>query len=79
MIRDERSRRVAFVSHCLLNQNVRLSATDRETFNARAVRECLVAGQGLFIAALRRELMRRAIGVPFLEWHVGAAADAESF
>ena len=43
---------------------------DRETFNARAVRDCLVAGRGFFIDALRRALARRALDVPLLEYHV---------
>lgn len=43
---------------------------DRDTFNARAVRDCLIAGRGFFIDALRRALARRALDVPLLEYHV---------
>jgi predicted secreted protein len=44
-----------------------LNAIDRQTFNERAVRACVVEGEGLYIKALRRQLRRRALSVPFLE------------
>lgn len=53
-----------------------MSTVDRETFNARAVRDCLAEGQGLFVAALRRELARRALRPPLLEHHVELTPEA---
>ena len=47
-----------------------MSAIDRETFNARAIRDCFVEGQGFFVAALRLELDRRKLPPPLLEYHV---------
>ena len=47
-----------------------MRAIDRDTFNQRAVHDCLVPGRGIFIAALQRELARRAITLPFVDWHV---------
>jgi predicted secreted protein len=44
-----------------------LSGIDRRTFNERAVRACLVEGDGLYIRALRRQLWRRGLSVPFIE------------
>ena len=40
---------------------------DRETLNAQAIVGCRMAGEGLFVAALRRQLRRRGIAVPFFE------------
>jgi predicted secreted protein len=44
-----------------------LNAIDRQTFNERAVRACLVEGDGLYIRALRLQLRRRGLSVPFIE------------
>jgi hypothetical protein len=44
-----------------------LNAIDRQTFNERAVQACVVEGEGLYIKALRRQLRRRGLTVPFLE------------
>jgi uncharacterized protein YbbK (DUF523 family) len=41
---------------------------DASTFNQHVVRACMIEGEGLFIAALRRELHRRGIAVPFTEY-----------
>jgi len=49
-------------------------AVDRETFNARAVRDCLVPGRGFFISALRRALARCSLEVPMLEYHVDSGS-----
>ncbi len=43
------------------------SDVDRATFNERAVRACIVEGQGIFIAELRSSLRRRRLEVRFLE------------
>ncbi len=40
---------------------------DRLTFNERAVRAYVVDGEGMFMAALRRQLSRRGLNVPFFE------------
>jgi predicted secreted protein len=41
------------------------TSTDAATFNARVVLDCVVPGQGMFIEALRSELRRRRLAVPF--------------
>jgi uncharacterized protein YbbK (DUF523 family) len=46
-----------------------LAAIDRARVNDQVVTGCRIAGEGLFIAALRRELARRSIDdVPFSEY-----------
>ena len=45
-----------------------LALIDRTTINERAVVACRVAGEGLFIGALERELARRGVDVPFIEY-----------
>ncbi|HET7784538.1 MAG TPA: hypothetical protein VFL36_01080 [Myxococcales bacterium] len=51
---------------------------DRRTFDERVIRGCAVAGEGLYIGALRRALERRHLTVPLLEYRpplsVGDAA-----
>ncbi len=42
-----------------------LDTLDAATFNERAVRSLLEPGEGLFVAALRRQLKRRGVSVPF--------------
>ena len=44
-----------------------LCGIDRQTFNERAVQACVVEGDGLYVKALRRQLWRRGLTVPFLE------------
>jgi predicted secreted protein len=44
-----------------------LNGIDRQTFNERAVQACVVEGEGLYVKALRRQLWRRGLTVPFLE------------
>lgn len=44
-----------------------LSTLDRETFNREVIVGGVIAGQGLFVRALRRAIRRRGIDVPFLE------------
>jgi uncharacterized protein YbbK (DUF523 family) len=44
-----------------------LAAIDRAMINERVVTESRVAGEGLFIRALRKQLRRRRIEIPFLE------------
>jgi hypothetical protein len=107
VLSDTRSGKVVFVSHCMLNQNVRYQggatrpgavqavvgvggwpscgcaprwisracwtpsqpATPLNTddFNRRVIVAHARPGQGMFIAALRRQLRRRRIDVPFDE------------
>jgi hypothetical protein len=45
-----------------------MATVDRETFRERAVRQCLVEGQGFYVEALQRELDRRQLAIPFLEY-----------
>jgi predicted secreted protein len=40
---------------------------DRKTLNREAVAACRVAGSGLYISALKRQLRRRRLAVPLLE------------
>ena len=98
--RDARSRRVVFVSHCVLNENVRVegigidgspscgvtrtldlrrslpiiasSAIDRDALNRQAIAACVTPGAGMFFEALRRELRRRHLEIPFLEFDLVA-------
>lgn len=44
-----------------------LASLDRRTVNERAIAGCRIAGEGLFVHALRRELTRRGLDVPFAE------------
>ncbi len=44
-----------------------LAAVDRATINERVVTACRVPGEGLFVRALREQLRRRRIEIPFLE------------
>jgi uncharacterized protein YbbK (DUF523 family) len=44
-----------------------LESIERLDFNERAVRPCLVEGEGFFIQALRRQLVRRGLAIAFLE------------
>ena len=44
-----------------------LAAVDRAMINERVVTACRVPGEGLFIRALRQQLKRRKIEIPFLE------------
>lgn len=44
-----------------------LAALERGTFNRDVVAANVIAGEGLFVAALRRALRRRHIRVPFEE------------
>ena len=44
-----------------------LAAVDTAMINERVVTTCQVPGEGLFVRALRRQLRRRKIDVPFLE------------
>jgi hypothetical protein len=109
VLSDARSGKVVFVSHCMLNQNVRyqggatrpgavqavvgvggspscgvrttldlkgvldtIAACDptrlnTDDFNRRVIVAHARPGQGMFIAALRRQLRRRRIDVPFDE------------
>jgi hypothetical protein len=41
---------------------------DRATVNQRAAVACRAAGEGCFIRALRNELRRRRVDVPFVEY-----------
>jgi predicted secreted protein len=47
--------------------SIDLNGIDRQTFNERAIQACVVEGGGLYIKALRRQLGRRGLTVPFLE------------
>jgi hypothetical protein len=114
-LHDERSGRVVFVSHCLLNQNVRFRCGDsvesvvgvggspscgvrttldlpavldeiagrdpvqlnRSDFNRHVIAAHAKAGEGMFIAALRRHLRRRGIEVQFAEHDLLAEVTAE--
>lgn len=49
-----------------------LAAIDRRTVNEDAVAACRVAGEGLFTRTLRRQLARRRIAVPFVEYDLVA-------
>jgi hypothetical protein len=100
MLADRRGRRVIFLSHCLLNENVRYlggasrsgpvdelvdavqsagcgfcqmlcpeqlawgGVLKRHLLLDRVVLADAVPGEGLFVAALRRELRRRRLDVP---------------
>lgn len=44
-----------------------LAAIDREVVNREAVADCRTAGMGLYVRALRRQLRKRGIEVPFVE------------
>jgi predicted secreted protein len=44
-----------------------LNGIDRQTFNERAAQAFIVEGEGLYVKALRRQLRRRGLTVPFLE------------
>ncbi len=44
-----------------------LAAVDKTMINDRVVTACRVPGEGLFVRALRRQLSRRRIEIPFLE------------
>ena len=44
-----------------------LASINRDTLNERAVVQCRVAGDGLFIRALRRQLTRRQLNLPLVE------------
>lgn len=44
-----------------------ISRLDRDAFNEKVIAANLVAGEGLFIASIRRQLKRRNIEVPFYE------------
>lgn len=44
-----------------------LARLDRGTLNAEAIVGCRVAGNGLFVAALRRQLRHRHLTIPFFE------------
>ena len=44
-----------------------LAAVDRAMINERVVTACRVPGEGLFVRALRKQLRRRKIEIPFLE------------
>ena len=48
---------------------------DRAAFNKRGILECRRAGNGLFVAALRRRLARRGLDVRFLEHDLVAEMD----
>jgi len=45
-----------------------LNLIDRNTFNERAVVACAVAGEGLFMRALKSKLARSGVDVPFVEY-----------
>jgi uncharacterized protein YbbK (DUF523 family) len=45
-----------------------LALIDRTTVNERAVAACRAPGEGLFIGALKRQLARRGLDVPFVEY-----------
>ena len=45
-----------------------LGLIDRDTVNERAVVACAVAGEGLFMRALRSKLARSGVDVPFVEY-----------
>lgn len=68
-LKDPRSGRVVFVSHCLLNQNVRYlgGAVAPGAINEQVVATNVIRGEGWFITALRGRLQRRGIRVPFFE------------
>ena len=56
-----------------------LATISPEMVNGKVVRDCRVAGEGLFIAALERRLARRGIAVPFTEHDlIAEMADAEA-
>lgn len=42
-------------------------AIDARTFDEQVMRKCVIEGQGWFVEALRHELARRKLDVPFLE------------
>jgi predicted secreted protein len=44
-----------------------IASLSREMLNEQAIIGCRVVGEGLFIAALRRQLRRRGLTVPFFE------------
>jgi predicted secreted protein len=44
-----------------------VAGLERDTFNERAVADCRIVGEGLFIRTLKRQLSRRQIEVPLLE------------
>lgn len=54
-----------------------LAMIDRRTVNERAVVACRAAGEGLFIRALKRELKRRRVDVPFVEYDLIAEMRGE--
>ena len=45
-----------------------LAQIDRTTVNERVVLGCRTPGEGLFVRALRRELARRRVDVPFVDY-----------
>lgn len=45
-----------------------LASIDRALINERVVAGCRVAGEGLFVTALRRRLRRRGIDLPMIEY-----------
>jgi predicted secreted protein len=49
-----------------------LATIDRATVNERAVLACRSAGEGLYVQQLRRQLARRGLDVPFLEYDLAA-------
>jgi len=55
-----------------------LNAIEGPTFNERAVRACIVEGEGLYIEALRRQLARRGLAVVFREFSPATSPRATS-
>ena len=49
-----------------------VAALDRKTINERAVSDCRAAGEGLFMRTLGRQLSRKGLAVPFLEYDLVA-------
>lgn len=58
--------------------SVDVDRIDAPSFNARAVRALLVEGEGLFVKALRRQLQRRNVTVPFSEWAPPVALESNA-
>ena len=54
-----------------------LARLDRRFLNDQAIVACRTAGEGLFIRALRRELARRGLDVPFAEYDLLAEMRGE--
>lgn len=49
-----------------------LTELDRETINRTAIADCRIAGEGLFLRTLKRQLARKKASIPFAEYDLVA-------